>query len=333
VASLKFGEKMIEEGTREIVTLDVARLYDFTEMNIPIEVLRGKKQGPRMFISAAIHGDEINGVEIIRRLSQLLNIDEIHGTLILVPVVNVFGFNSRSRYLPDRRDLNRCFPGNPKGSLASRIASIFMKEVVSKCDFGIDLHTGAIHRSNLPQIRAYLDDPKTKRLAVQFGAPAVVNSTLKDGSLREAARKRHVAILLYEGGEALRFEENAIEVGLNGCLRVMKEIGMISKVPASAKKHEKSKVAQDSFWVRAPHSGSLSTKVTLGQSVKKGDLLGYVQDLWGRKKIEICTPEDGFVIGQSMLPLLNRGDAVFHIGTFHSVAQSSDGIYDLEFFV
>ncbi|MCB0393960.1 MAG: succinylglutamate desuccinylase/aspartoacylase family protein [Bdellovibrionales bacterium] len=331
--SLKIGNKTIGLGEREVVQLDVAKLYDFTEMSIPIEVIRGEKPGPAMFISGALHGDEINGVEIVRRISQEITFKDISGTLILVPVVNIFGFNSRSRYLPDRRDLNRSFPGNPKGSLASRIAHIFMKEVVSQCEFGIDLHTGSMHRSNLPQIRAYLDDSKTKKLAQKFGAPAIVHSELRDGSLREAARKRRVTMLLFEGGEALRFDESAIKCGMKGCYRVMKEIGIFHKKVPPDKKGFKSLLLQDSFWLRAPHSGSLRAFKDLGDSVKKGEVLGVLQDLWGREKIEITSPEAGLVIGKTVLPLMNKGDAVFHIGTASDLSHPTDGLYDLEFFV
>lgn len=232
VVPFKIGGQNILPGERKQIQIKIAALYDYTDLNMPIEVIRGKEDGPTLFISAAIHGDEINGVEIAKRLLQKKELVKIKGILIIIPVVNVFGFNHKSRYLPDRRDLNRSFPGSPKGSLAGRLANIFMKEIVSKCTHGIDLHTGAIHRSNLPQVRAFLDDKKTAELAHAFGVPVILHSRLKDGSLREAARKKRVKTLLFEGGEALRFEEEVIRSGLRGCLSVMREIGMLSKLKA-----------------------------------------------------------------------------------------------------
>ncbi|HSG06703.1 MAG TPA: succinylglutamate desuccinylase/aspartoacylase family protein, partial [Nitrospiria bacterium] len=204
------GGCTLKRGERKRVTLEIARLYDFTETGIPIEVIHGRRPGPVLFICGAIHGDEINGVEIIKRLLGHKSLKKIRGTLIAVPIVNVFGFNTKSRYLPDRRDLNRSFPGSKDGSLASQLAHTFMQEVVSKSTHGIDLHTGAVPRSNLPQVRAFLKDPETERLARAFRVPVIINSNFRDGSLREAARERGIPMLLYEGGEALRFNEPVI---------------------------------------------------------------------------------------------------------------------------
>jgi predicted deacylase len=219
---LTIGGVKIKRGERVKIQLDYAALYDYTKLTIPVEVIRGKEKGPVLFISAAIHGDELNGIEIIRTLSKKKFLKRLKGTLILVPIVNVFGFHNQSRYLPDRRDLNRSFPGSKSGSLASRLAYIFMKEIVSKCTHGIDLHTGAIHRTNLPQIRACLDDLKTKELAEGFGAPVVINSNLRDGSLREAARRKKVSMLLFEGGED-PVPEYFSEYALNNILSDIKE--------------------------------------------------------------------------------------------------------------
>lgn len=314
---LTIGENTIKPGERKRFKLDVASLYDYTELNIPIEVVRGWDQGPTLFVSAAIHGDEINGVEIIKRLLHQNCLKNLKGTLVAVPVVNIFGFNNKSRYLPDRRDLNRSFPGSLKGSLASQLANIFIREVVSKCTHGIDLHTGALHRSNLPQIRAFLDDNTTRKMALAFGAPVMINSKLRDGSLREAARKRKINMLLYEGGEALRFEENVITAGLNGCLSVMASIGMISKTDQKFPKVEPKSIfkAAHSHWVRADHSGSFRVEKQIGDTVKKGEVLATISDLFGRNQFKIKASSDGLIVGLSKIPLVNRGDAVFHIAT------------------
>lgn len=313
------GEE-VEPGQRRLLSLDAANLYDFTEMKIPIEVVHGKKPGPVLFISSAIHGDEINGVEIIRRLLARSVLRHLRGTLLAIPVVNVFGFNNRSRYLPDRRDLNRSFPGNENGSLASRIAHSFMREVVSRSTHGIDIHTAAIHRANFTQVRAYLDDPATKDLAMAFGAPIVLNSKLRDGSLREAARDRKIPILLYEAGEALRYDSKSIKVGVLGCLSVMHKIGMLEQ---SSLARPKPVIAQDSVWVRAPNSGSVRVMTRLGKQVRKEQTLATIHDLFGKTRIEVKSPEDGIIIGEGKLPLVNKGDALFHLATFKNMGRAS----------
>jgi len=315
------GEK-IYPGERKNIHLDVASLYDYTKLGIPIEVIYGKKPGPTLFISAAIHGDEINGTEIISRLLRKPVLKNISGVLICVPIVNVFGFNTKSRYLPDRRDLNRSFPGSRSGSLAGRLASLFMSQVVKKCTHGIDLHTGAINRTNLPQIRACLDDPETAMLAKEFGVPVLMHSEVRDGSLREAARKKNIAMLLFEGGEALRFEEDVIRAGLKGCLSVMRKIKMIPPV-ASRKPVRKAKtfVARSSYWVRAPHSGTFVAIRKTGDRVEEGQPLAVISDPFGKNRHQITASEAGIVIGMSTIPLVNQGDAMYHIASFKDAGR------------
>jgi uncharacterized protein len=316
--SLKIGGQEILPGQRKRIQIEVAALFDYTPLTVPIEVIRGEEDGPRMFISAAIHGDEINGVEIIKRLLQRPVLKQIRGTLIAVPVVNVFGYNNKSRYLPDRRDLNRCFPGSKKGSLGAQLAAIFMKEIVSHCTHGLDLHTGAINRANLPQIRACLDDPLTHELAQGFGVPVTLHSKLRDGSLREAARHKGVTTLLYEGGEALRFDESVIKIGLRGCINVMRFIGMLPPAKSSNQKpFRKIFEARSSYWVRAEHSGSFRTLKKLGDHVQQGELLAVISDPFGSELYDVRAESAGIIIGMSTIPLINRGDAMVHIATFN----------------
>ena len=326
----KIGDEKVFPGERKQINLEIASLYDYTKLTIPIEVIRGKEEGPVIFISAAIHGDEINGVEIIKRLLKRPSLKKLKGTLIAIPVVNVFGFNNKSRYLPDRRDLNRCFPGSLKGSLGSRLARVFMNEIVSKCTHGIDLHTGALHRTNLPQIRACLDDEETNELAKCFGVPVLINSQLRDGSLREAARKKKVTTLLFEGGEALRFEEDVIKTGLQGCLAVMRSIGMLPKLVKKKKTKLNTHVAQGSSWVRASHSGSFRALKRIGSHVKEGDVLAVITDLFGCNPYEVISKEEGIIIGMSMIPLVNKGDAMVHIATFKNSKKVKMAIDDIE---
>jgi len=307
------GEK-VAPGERKTIMLPIAELYDFTALEIPVHVVRGAKAGPVMFLSAALHGDEINGVEIIREILKQPLLNEIKGTIIAIPVVNIFGFHNKSRYLPDRRDLNRSFPGSKHGSLAARIAHLFMKEIVSKCTHGIDFHTGAIHRSNFPQIRACLDNEATMEFATSFNAPIMIDSHMRDGSLREAARKKKVNILLFEGGQALRFENDVISMGVRGTLAAMSNIGMIDEEKVETTKYD-SIVAHDSFWLRAQNSGTVRMCVKLGSYVKKGQTVALILDLLGDVEIEVTTPEDGIVIGINNLPLVTLGEAIIHLAT------------------
>ena len=301
----------IKRGDRLRINIDMGSIYDFTDVKMPVEVIRGKKDGPTLFVSSTIHGDEINGIEITRRLLAHKALKNICGMLIVIPIVNIFGFNDRSRYLPDRRDLNRCFPGIKNGSLASQLAYKFMREIVLKSDFGIDLHTGAFHRCNFPQIRADISNKKTFELAQAFGAPVIVNSNLRDGSLRAAVVQSEIPMILFEAGEALRFDENNTKIGVEGILRVMKVIDMI-KSPKKITRR-KTFIARSSSWLRAPHSGLNTPRIKLGSSVKKGDVISEIANPLGDHKTLVRAHETGIVIGISLLPLVNKGDALFHI--------------------
>jgi len=308
----------VPAGKRETIDLPVAKLYTHTMLAMPLHVVNGKRDGPRLFVSAAIHGDELNGVEIIRRLLKLPILKRLRGTLIAIPIVNVHGFLDRSRYLPDRRDLNRSFPGHERGSLASRVANLFMEEIVDQCTHGIDLHTGGLNRSNLPQIRANLDDEVTARLAQAFGTPVLINSNIRDGSLRQAAVEQGIPMLLYEAGEALRFDEVSIRAGVNGVIHVMRALDML---PAVRKKKEQFKpvIARSSSWVRSSESGILRAMVALGTQVEKDTLLGVVADPFGEREVEIRSPCNGIVVGRNNLPLVHEGEALFHLARFQKI--------------
>ena len=311
------GQEILPGETR-MIDLPVPSLYTHTQLEMPIQVIRGKKPGPTMFVSAAIHGDEINGVEIIRRILNQKAIKRLRGTLIAIPVVNIFGFINQSRYLPDRRDLNRSFPGSESGSLAARIAHLFLNDIVSHCTHGIDLHTAAIHRENFPHIRAVLDDEETERMAKAFASPVILNSEIIDGSLRKVVEAKGINIIVYEAGEALRFNEFAIRAGVRGVMSVMREIGMLttSKQP---RKKPYTEVAGDSTWIRAPQSGIVRLIKPLGSWVKKNEVLGVVADPFGEQEQQALSPYDGIVIGKTNLPLVNEGEALFHIAKVRSV--------------
>lgn len=292
---------------------------------MPVHVIHGRKAGPCMFISGAIHGDEINGVEIVRRLIRIKALKRLRGTLLAVPVVNVHGFVQRTRYLPDRRDLNRFFPGSKEGSMAGHLASIFMEKIVKPSQFGIDLHTGSNFRANLPQIRAQLDDPETERMARAFKAPIILDAALRPGSLREAAEKEDATVIVYEAGEALRFNEWAVSIGVKGCLSVMREIGMLSP-PAKPGRAKPSSMSRNSTWVRAPNSGVVQIIKKLGAHVVKGDCLGTVSDPFGENQSEILSPANGIIIGETVLPLAHRGEALLHIAEFKNPEATAERI-------
>lgn len=310
--SFGIGAYHIEPGTRQTIDIPISILSDHTPVSMSVQVIHGRRPGPTLFVSAAIHGDEIIGVEIVRRLLRMDRLNAIKGTLLAIPIVNSFGFMNNSRYLPDRRDLNRSFPGNVKGSLASRLANIFMKEIVQRSDYGIDLHSAAIHRTNLPQIRVIASKPETLALAEAFGAPLTLASKLRPGSLREAAQNHDVDILLYEAGEGLRFDEFAVRAGVSGILRVMQHLGMIPSRRTASKK-PKTIHSNTSTWIRAQAGGLLRTHKNIGQEVKVGDLLGVISDPFGEIETEVIVEYEGLLIGRTNLPIVNEGDGLFHI--------------------
>lgn len=311
----ELGGQQIAPGEARVVELPVANLYTHTPVTLPVRVLRGREPGPTLFISAALHGDEIIGVEIIRRLLLQRALKRLRGTLLAVPVVNTLAFLHQSRYLPDRRDLNRSFPGSEKGSLAARLAHLFLQEIVGRAQYGVDLHTGAIHRPNLPHIRGDLGNPEILRLAQAFGVPLVLNSPPTAGTLRHYTTERGIPVLLYEAGEALRFDELAIRTGVRGLLNVLKALGMLpadgrpDRMPAPV-------IARASSWVRAPASGVLRAQVALGEEVRKGQVLGVIGDPLGTSEAAVLATAHGVVVGRAALPLVYEGDALFHLARF-----------------
>jgi predicted deacylase len=323
--SITICNASVSAGERRTLELPVPSLYTHTDLELPVHVVHGKRPGPILFLSAAIHGDEINGVEIIRRVLKHKSINKIKGTLVAIPVVNIYGFIDQTRYLPDRRDLNRSFPGSEKGSMAGRMANLFLNEIVSKCTHGIDLHTGAIHRENLPHVRAVLDDEQTERMARAFTSPVILNTSIVDGSLRKEAEKLGTSVIVYEAGEALRFDEVSIRAGVRGIISVMRSLEMLPELKRR-RKHFEPIVARSSLWVRAPQSGILRVLKPLGSRVELNESLGFVSDPFGEVEEEILSPVDGIIIGRTNLPLVNEGEALFHIAKFKSAETVADNV-------
>ncbi|QSR33271.1 succinylglutamate desuccinylase [Nocardioides sp. S5] len=309
--SFAIGGVRIRAGTVRALELPITRLVTGADVDLPVRVVHGREDGPSVWIDAAIHGDEVAGVEIVRQVMAGLDAKTFRGTLVAVPIVNVLGFMTGDRYLPDRRDLNRSFPGSARGSLAGRIAYLFMKEIVAGCEVGIDLHTGSDRRSNLPQVRADLDDPGTRDLAAAFGAPVMLHAKIRDGSLRHAAREQGAKVLLYEGGENLRFDSYAVDAGVIGVRRVLAALGMTE--PVVEPTAEPSLECRSSGWVRARRTGILHLDVALGQKVSDGERLGTLFDSFGKTLRAVYANRDGIVIGRTEAPLVNSGDAVVHI--------------------
>jgi predicted deacylase len=305
------GGVTVPAGRRAPVEIPVARLPTGASMSLPVMVVNGRRPGPRVWLSAVLHGDELNGVDIIRQVLAAVTPRELAGTVVAVPIVNGFGMLHGTRYLPDRRDLNRSFPGSPTGSLAARLAHLFMTEIVSACDVGLDLHTGSDHRYNLPQVRGDLDEVTTRDLADAFAAPVSVHAPVRDGSLREACTRRGIPVLVYEGGEADRFNAAAIDCGVAGILRVLAHLGM--RDGGETAPPAPTRVVRHTQWVRARRSGIFRSPVRAGDVVGRGDALGIIADAFGGSRSVVRAPLGGIVIGHTQHPLVNRGDALVHV--------------------
>ena len=319
----QFGGQDIGAGERLTVELQVSVLANSTRMNLPVHVMHGVRPGPTFFISGVVHGDEIQGVEIVRRILAALETRDMAGTLLAVPIVNGFGFLNHSRYMPDRRDLNRSFPGSDQGSLASLLADLFFREVILRSQYGIDFHTAALHRTNLPQIRMTPDDAQLLALADAFAPPVILASRLRDGSLRQSAKDHGVNVLLYEGGEALRFDEGAIDAAVKGTLRVMKAVGMIAEAPVVSP-HSVVTHSTSSTWLRAPEGGILHSVRQIGDRVGQLEPVGVISDPLGSSHVPVVAEEDGIIIGRTNLPIVNRGDALFHVARIKTRARVAD---------
>lgn len=306
------GDVTVDPGRKTKIELPFAQAVTGANESLPVVVINGRSSGPHVWLSAAIHGDELNGIQIIRRVLRELDARNVRGALIAVPIVNPMGFMVGSRYLPDRRDLNRSFPGSRRGSTASRLAHMFMSQIVDHCSVGIDLHTATNYRTNLPQIRANIDDPATLKLARAFGAPFTIHARLRDGSLRQAASEAGKTALLYEAGQAHRFDQDAIEVGFNGVMRTLRSLKMIdARLPRAAR----TRLVRRTRWMRARRGGIVEMEVDLGDRVDNGDIVASISDAFGSRPTQVKATETGWVIAMALRPLVNSGDALVHIAT------------------
>ena len=306
------NQQAIRDGENAIINLNIARLISGTAIDLPIYVYRSNKPGPIVLLSGGLHGDEVDGVEIVRRLIDQKTFSNLKcGSVIAIPIMNIYGFLNFSREVPDGKDVNRSFPGNKNGSLAARVAFNLTKSVLKEIDFGIDFHTGGANRYNYPQSRFAAEDTTAAEIAHVFNAPISLKSKLIDKSLRKEAYKMGKSIVVYEGGESMRFDQHSIEEGMLGAKRVLAHYGMINfSVGTRA-----STFCEESFWVRAKNSGILRLEKTSGEVVKQKDVLGIITDPFGNFRTKIKAPKNGIIIGHSNAPLVNQGDAIFHIGS------------------
>ncbi len=322
-SNLQICNETIHPGESLSLALPLPELFSCAPLYMPIRIIHGKSAGPCLLVTAAMHGDELNGTEIINRLFDIKSLKRIKGTLIAVPVLNVYGFINRSRNLPGGVVLDRCFPGSKMGTHAARMAYLFTSEVFAKADVCIDLQTGFLNYSNLPQVFINFEDEHAKALAKVFNAPVISNANHKEGMLKTIALQQQKTFLHYEAGEAMRFDEYAIKTGVKGILNVLRQLEML---PEKIKKesHQTAFFSNTNVWVRASTSGISHTTRRLGQFVKKGESLCVIKDPFATSLGEVIkSPEDAIIVGKNNLPLVHEGEALFLLATFPKMAQAA----------
>ncbi len=306
------GER-IGLGESKLIKIPVDRLPTGTLIEIPIYVFNGEELGPTVLLQGGLHGDEINSIEVVRRMLIDKSYKIHRGCVIVVPLLNIFGFLDFSREMHGK-DVNRSFPGTRKGSLASRLAYYLMKEIIKNVDFAIDYHTGGAQRSNYAQIRYTPQDERGKLLADLFNSPFKFGSKLIPKSFRNECFKNNIPVIVYEGGESLRIDEYAIQQGIYGTLRVLKHFKMLDS-DISIPENKKSIEIIKRSWLRAKAAGIFNAKIKNGAAVKKGDIIGFIMDTYGETKFPIKAPKDGYIITKNNFPVVNLGDPLFNIGS------------------
>jgi predicted deacylase len=315
---LRIGGVEVERGHQVRVEIPITMLATQGALTMPVEVIAGEDPGPVLAVTSAVHGDELNGIEIIRQLIPLLSPSALAGTLVAIPIVNVPAFMTQSRYLPDRRDLNRSFPGSRTGSQASRIAHTVIDQVIRHCTHLIDIHAASAHRSNTPQIRASLNNAEVANYARTFGAPLIIHAAERDGSLRMAATSLGIPSMVYEAGDAGAFNKEAIDTGIMGVLGVMHGLNMISPRDVHVRKIKRARSQpprefHQSKWIRATKGGLFRSRVEPGQDIERDGFLGFIADAFGEGMTVVRSPKKGVVIGITKNPVVGHGDALIHM--------------------
>ncbi|WP_060874611.1 succinylglutamate desuccinylase/aspartoacylase family protein [Myroides odoratus] len=311
---MKILEEVILPGESKTLHLEIARLHTATKLKIPVIISRALEEGPTILFSAGLHGDELNGVDIVRQIvHQGLNRPK-RGTIICIPVINIFGFINKTREFPDGRDLNRVFPGSKTGSLAGRFAYHILTHIIPHVDFVIDFHAGGQSRFNAPQLRISMDDKAVlEPLAEIFHPPFLLYSNQITGSFRSACAKRGVKMLLFEGGKSLDINAEVSKMGVEGTKRVLRHFDMLREEIEVEKRQEKMVIISQSVWIRAKQSGLMHDQVAVGTFVRKGEALAYISDPYGRENVMIKAPNSGYVINVNDSPIVYQGDAIFHL--------------------
>ncbi len=309
---ITINKQKVELGEHATVNFNIARLPTYTSIDIPVHIYRSKIDGPVLLLTGGLHGDEINGIEIIRRMIETETIIPEKGTVVAIPIVNIYGFIQNVRGLPDGKDINRSFPGLKDGSLAKLMAYTLMKDIIPHIDCGVDFHTGGASRSNYPQIRVSFNSSRAHKLAQAFAPPVILDSPLISKSFRSASQKKGKPILVYEAGESLRFDELGITEGINGTLRLMKYLGMNSVSPIAIPPDRIIRTYAKSTWLRSKNAGLFQPKAKLGEIIAKRSLLGYINDPYGDLHTKVLAPRDGQIIGLNYSPVVHKGDALIH---------------------
>jgi len=323
-APFELGGHHVAAGSRARIPLRVGSFLTYEDLRLEVVVAHGKSPGPSLLLTAGIHGDEYNGTEIVRRMLRHPRLRSLLGTLLAIPIVNRPAFVTRSRYLPDRRDLNRLFPGSSSGSLGARLASVLCNEVLDHADAVIDFHTGAVNRPNLPQIRISAGDPASLDIARAFAPPVILGGPPREGSFRHACRERELPYILYEAGEALRLDTPSIRFGVQGVLGVMEQLKML---PARrSRRHAHTVVSTRSAWERAPTGGIFTPLVALGKAVQRGTPIGFIADPHGEEETPVESSRDGLVIGRTNEAVVDEGDGVFHIANIEDLSSAESRI-------
>ncbi|MEY2649960.1 MAG: hypothetical protein RLZZ261_506 [Bacteroidota bacterium] len=322
VGPIVLGDTVVPPGSTKTVDLQIARLLSGTEIHMPVHVFRSERPGPTVLLSGGLHGDEVNGIEAVRRMMSLGLFNDLPcGNVVAIPIINVYGFLFFSREVPDGKDVNRSFPGSTQGSLASLVAHTLTDKVLPHIDLAVDFHTGGASRTNTPQVRYDPEDPDAIRYAKAFGAPLAMASSLIPGSLRAQGRSMGVPIVVYEGGESMRLEEPAVKEAIRGTKRLLASLGMYAPKPPKVRglkdrhgKHSAPRHLNQTTWVRAEASGLFSFERQSGQGISEGELIGRIRNPYDSYSVKVFAPFDGFIIGHNNMPLVHRGDALFHVG-------------------
>lgn len=312
--NITIGGTTVKPGQNKLVHINIDRLPTGTLIDIPIYVFNSKLPGPTILIQAGLHGDEINGIEVVRRMLSEKKFNLLKGAVIAVPILNIFGFIHFSRDVPDGKDVNRSFPGTKSGSMASRIAYHYTKEILPHIDFGVDLHTGGGQRHNYPQIRYTQEDKKSVELAKLFNAPLSFPSSLIKGSFRKTAFNLNKPIIVYEAGESMRFDDYSINLGVRGVLNILEHFGLIPASVEEKVQQEASVQLDNRKWLRAPTAGMFIPKISNGSEFNKDQVIGIVSDTFAKRTKRIKAPYDGLVFCINHQAVVNQGDALFHVG-------------------